>query len=684
MKKGVLFLLCYMLTLTVPAQQVKLLSDHTGTRLQVNGNDFMIYGVNWDYFPVGTNYDYNIWAQPDETIRAALHAEMSLLKQMGANAIRVYTGIPPKWITYIYKNYGIYTLVNHSFGRYGLTLNGQWKADTHYDDPDTQKLLLEEVKKMAQYYKGTQGLLMYMLGNENNYGLFWQGAETEDFPTEDAKLKAVGEQRARPMYRLMNAASKIIKATDSSVPVALCNGDLLFLEIIAEECPDIDIYGTNMYRGFSFGDAFEKVKNLYGKPIMFTEFGSDAFDALKLKENGAAQAQYLLTNWKEIYHNAAGLNNADNSLGGFTFQFSDGWWKFGQTYNLDKHDTHASWANGGYAFDFEKGKNNMNEEWFGICAKGPTEANGLYKLYPRAAYFVLKDVHGINPYQKNINQAFLDNFFAQISIDSALAQSKKFADSLSQNILQKNDGVNHYFKNSAVNPVWQDEFEGQVLDTAIWVFDIGRGNNGWGNAELQYYTQRNQNVKLKNGLLEITALQEHYKGAAYTSARIKTKGKFEKKYGRIEARIKLPKGQGIWPAFWMLGADISEVGWPKSGEIDIMEYRGQQPNIVLGTLHGPGYYGDDSISKNYESKTAGFNEGFHVYGVEWRENYIRFYVDDQYYQTLTPEDLPGKWVFDKPFFLLLNMAVGGNFVGNPSAETPFPQTLLVDYVRVYE
>ena len=147
----------------------------------------MINGMNWDYFPIGTNYTYSLWQQSDDFIKAALDTEMPMLKNMGVNAIRVYTGIQPKWIKYIYEKYGIYTMINHSFGRYGLTLNGNWVANTEYSDPRVHDLLLKEVNEIVQEYKNTPGLLLYLLGNENNYGLFWQGAETEDIPIEQRK-----------------------------------------------------------------------------------------------------------------------------------------------------------------------------------------------------------------------------------------------------------------------------------------------------------------------------------------------------------------------------------------------------------------------------------------------------------------------------------------------------------------
>ncbi|MEZ4939572.1 MAG: glycoside hydrolase family 2 TIM barrel-domain containing protein [Saprospiraceae bacterium] len=400
--------------------RVTLVQGGAGTKLVVNGNDFMINGMNWDYFPIGTNYSYSLWNQSDDIIKAALDAEMPMLKNMGVNAIRQYTGVPARWIQYIYEKYGIYTMLNHSFGRYGLTLESAWVGNTEYADPRVRELLLAEVKAMTQEYKGTPGLLMYLLGNENNYGLFWDGAETEDIPLEDRKATL----RARHMYKLFNEAVVAMKAIDTAHPVAICNGDLLFLDIIAEECRDIDILGTNMYRGISFGDAFQAVKEKLNKPIMFTEFGADAFNAIENAEDQQAQAYYLVGNWKEIYENAAGLGKVGNSIGGFTFQFSDGWWKFGQTQNLDVHDNNASWSNGGYLNDFAPGENNMNEEWFGVCAKGPTSPRGLYQLYPRAAYYALKEVHAFQPFREGVTAAAINEYFGQIQLMDAVVKAR--------------------------------------------------------------------------------------------------------------------------------------------------------------------------------------------------------------------------------------------------------------------
>jgi beta-glucanase (GH16 family) len=233
--------------------------------------------------------------------------------------------------------------------------------------------------------------------------------------------------------------------------------------------------------------------------------------------------------------------------------------------------------------------------------------------------------------------------------------------------------------------VIQDEFDvAGAPNAALWINNIGTGSNGWGNKELQYYTDRPQNIKIENGVLKITAVKESFMGSSYTSARILTKGKFEQKYGRYEARIKLPLGKGLWPAFWMLGANSDTVAWPQCGEIDIMEYLGSKPTSIFGTVHGPGYSGGEAISKNYVLTNDRFDNDFHVFGIEWGENYVNYYVDDVLYNQITPKDVKGEWVFNQPFYIILNMAVGGNFPGSPNSETVFPQTMQIDYVRVYQ
>jgi beta-glucanase (GH16 family) len=241
--------------------------------------------------------------------------------------------------------------------------------------------------------------------------------------------------------------------------------------------------------------------------------------------------------------------------------------------------------------------------------------------------------------------------------------------------------------------VWSDEFstpDGSSPDPAKWTYDLG--GKGWGNHELESYTNRPENVHIEKGNLVITAQKEAYTAAGgvtrdYTSARLKTQGHFIQAYGRFEARMKIPEGQGMWPAFWMLGEDIPTAGWPKCGEIDIMENVGKEPGTIHGSLHGPSIVGRTSDLTSTFKLPAGlnFSSDFHLYAVEWEPDIIRFYVDSNLYATFRSSDWPagGKWVFDHPFFVILNLAVGGAWPGPPDASTKFPQSMLVDYVRVY-
>ncbi|TVR17093.1 MAG: glycoside hydrolase family 16 protein [Balneolaceae bacterium] len=238
--------------------------------------------------------------------------------------------------------------------------------------------------------------------------------------------------------------------------------------------------------------------------------------------------------------------------------------------------------------------------------------------------------------------------------------------------------------------VWNDEFDSEELDLNKWTFQYGTGEeqglSGWGNYELQYYTDREENIFIKDGKLYIVALEEAYSGEDFTSARIKTRNKGDWKFGRIEARAKLPQGQGIWPAIWMLPTDEVHGGWPKSGEIDIMEQVGHEPETIHGTVH----YGEDwpQNQENGASFTLSkgiFSDDFHIFAIEWEEDEIRWYVNDIHFHTVTPADLePFNYPFNERFHLILNLAVGGNWPGDPDETTEFPQSLIIDYVRVYQ
>jgi beta-glucanase (GH16 family) len=236
--------------------------------------------------------------------------------------------------------------------------------------------------------------------------------------------------------------------------------------------------------------------------------------------------------------------------------------------------------------------------------------------------------------------------------------------------------------------VWSDEFGGTALDQTKWSYQIGDGCDinlcQWGNNELQWYAQ--ENVSVSNGILKIVAKKETIQSRAYTSGRIRTINKGDIKYGRIEARMKMPIGKGVWPAFWMLPTDNIYGVWPQSGEIDIMEYLGHEPANVLGTLHfGNVWPNNQYISKTFTLTEGGFNDDFHTFALEWSSNEIKWFVDGYQYARRTSSDLGGsRWPFDQKFHFLLNMAVGGNLPGNPNSSTVFPQTFEVDYVRVYD
>jgi beta-galactosidase/beta-glucuronidase len=391
--------------------QVTVHQDPSGFRLQVDGRDFMVRGMNWDYYPIGTNYSYSLWDQSDDVILEALDREMTLLRSMGVNAIRVYAGIPPRWVEHVYREYGIHTVLNHTLGRYGVMVDGSWVSSTDYSDPRTRAAIVQEVSALVDEFRDVPGVLLWLLGNENNYGLSWTSFEIEDLPDGDHDAA-----RARHLYSLFNEAIAAVKSRDLSRPVAIANGDTQYIDVIAEEVPLMDIFGANVYRGISFGDLFEVVQEKLGVPLLLTELGADAWNAREMREDPVTQARYLVGQWAEIFAQSAGKGTVGNSIGGLTFQWSDGWWKFGQEDRLDIQDTHASWRNGGYVEDFEEGRNNMNEEWWGITAKGQPDERGLYELHPRPAFHGLQKAFALDPYAPGVDLDSVLAHFATIDV----------------------------------------------------------------------------------------------------------------------------------------------------------------------------------------------------------------------------------------------------------------------------
>jgi len=411
---------------------VRVVHDDGGWRLQVDGRDFLVRGMNWDYVPIGQNYAYDLFQQPDDMIVAALDREMSLLAGMGVNAIRVYTGIPPRWVRHIHDRYGIYCIINHTVGRYGYTLDGIWHPNVDYSNPRMRAALAADVAAMVKTYKDCPGVLMYLLGNENNYGLSWSSFEIEALPKGERDAA-----RAKFLYSLFGEIARATKAADPGVPVALANGDVQYIDLIASACQGLDIFGANVYRGISSGNLFQVVRDKLGLPVMYTEFGSDAFNAREMREDQAMQARYLIGQRHEIFDKSAGHGQEGNAIGGCVFQWSDGWWKYKQEERLDVHDTNASWPDGGYVEDFQQGENNMNEEWWGICAKGPADARGLFDLFPRAAYFALRKVFALDPYAPTTTTDAIRQHFATITPATAVLEARGDRAALVANALER-------------------------------------------------------------------------------------------------------------------------------------------------------------------------------------------------------------------------------------------------------
>lgn len=428
-------LLFTFLASTVQAQlvdKVTTYQDENGWKLKVNGEDFYVKGFVWGYSPRGTNYTYNLWGESDEQIKKILDAEFTLLKEANVNAIRTFSTIPPKWVTYIYEQYDIMSLINPLFGRYGATINGVWVPNTNYQDESTRETLKAEFLEIVEKYKDVPGVLMFALGNESNYGLSWSSFEIENLPEGEQNT-----EKAKYLYSLFGETIDEAKKIAPDHLFTIVNGDIQYLDLIVEYGQNWDLLGVNSYRGISFEDPannvslWEDVKRKYNKPVVFMEFGSDAFNARDFVEDQESQAHYLKGQWQEMYRKSYGQGEQGNSLGGFVFEWRDEWWKYKQTENLDIHDRTASWANGGYLFDHVEGQNNMNEEWFGVARLGATNGQGISVSEPRMAYYVLRDIWSLDPYNASsyeINSAMNDMNLELYSVIGELERLKSSKD----------------------------------------------------------------------------------------------------------------------------------------------------------------------------------------------------------------------------------------------------------------
>ena len=402
MKKSYHIVICWVLLASFllaanGGNKVEIVNDSRGFKMKIDGKDTMIKGVEWGYTPRGENYSYSLWNQSDDFIKAVLDYEMPMIKKFGFNAIRSFGHIPPQWVEYIYQKWSIYYMPNHFVGRYGETINGSWITPIDYSDETQRKALVKLVTDYMREYRDVPGVIGYLLGNENNYGLEWTSFEIEEIP-EGERHKA----KAKYLYSLFEEVAKAVKEMDPTRPVGIANGDLQYIDLIVEECKSIDFLGANVYRGLSSGSLFDEVKEKLNLPFIYTEFGCDAFNARTKREDDAPQAYYLSEQWREIYQHSYGKGRSGVAIGGFVFGWTDGWWKYLQTENLDIQDEVASWGatwGGGYEFDHVPGQNNMNEEWWGITAFGELDSKGVTLKIPRSACYALQDVFAFDVYR---------------------------------------------------------------------------------------------------------------------------------------------------------------------------------------------------------------------------------------------------------------------------------------------
>ncbi len=416
---------------------VRIIKDSKGFKLNVDGKDMVIKGVVWGNSVPGKDYRWSMFDQSYEYIKNVLDTDMKLLKEMGVNCIRTFEGLPPRWAKYIYEKWGMYSIVNTWFGAYGVTVNGVWMPQTPYDNPDVQKLLLDEVRNTVKRYYGTPGVIMFAWGNENNYHLEWETALTEDIPVgEKNKVKAA------ELYKMFNRACALTKKMAPNIPVTIVNGDLGYIELIDKYCKDLDILSANVYRGATASDFYAKSRRVLDKPVCFAEFGCDAYNVLKEQEDQEMQAKYLYSLWENMFTNSYGHGPAGNSLGGFTFAWMDGWGKSGAD-NKMQQNPRGQWTHPAFPDFYDPSgegwewggdndpriKPNMNEDWWGICATSLKTKMGVNLRIPRAAYYAIQHMFKLNPLQKTAaeitahkQKGDMDEFLAKGN--SAAAQQK--------------------------------------------------------------------------------------------------------------------------------------------------------------------------------------------------------------------------------------------------------------------
>ncbi len=376
---------------SVPAKKVYVKTLKNGHyRLIVAGRPFTVKGVCYNPIPIGSSHDYDFWSDPNEPWKK----DGALMKKMGANTVRFYAPgenieSVKKVISDLYKIYGIRTMMGNWLGFWNYPA-------PFYDDPVFRKTVKDETLRIVEALKNEPGMLFLVLGNENNYS--FSGKVN---PWSSDRIDKLGDERqcmlarAETYYTLIDEIAREIHKIDPDHPVVMGNGEMICLDVAAEFAKNIDIVGCVIYRGKTFGNIFNTLKDAFDKPLVFIEFGCDAYNAFEKKEDEDAQALFLESQWSEIYKNLArNPDGAGNCLGGALFEWTDEWWKH-KDYDANAwsvHDTESNWSNGSYFFDIKAERNmNMNEEWFGIVKLEPEIKDGLNLRVPRKAYYVIRE-----------------------------------------------------------------------------------------------------------------------------------------------------------------------------------------------------------------------------------------------------------------------------------------------------
>lgn len=372
----------------VPSKVTIVNTDEGGYTLQVNGKDFLIKGVCYSPIEPGHDHNYNFWKELDK-----IEQDAKMMKEAGINVVRLYNvgdsaEETKAVIRLLHDKYGIYSVLGHWLGFWNYPF-------PFYADETFRKRVIKDVLEMVETYKNEPGVLMWGLGNENNFSFSgkvnaWTSKELSAIENPTDKINA----KAKIYYSMVNDISKAIKEVDSEHLVAMGNGELITLDQAKLYTPDIDVLALIFYRGKKFGNLFDRVKAIYDKPMLLFEMGADAFDAYKVKEDQNVQAEFLLEQWKDLYkHTTASGELSGNALGGMVFEWNDEWWKH-HPEDASKwayHDTLGGWSNGSYYKDIKAPRNlNMNEEWFGLL-KFTKNDDGTYNKVARKAYYVLRD-----------------------------------------------------------------------------------------------------------------------------------------------------------------------------------------------------------------------------------------------------------------------------------------------------